>query len=91
MFLRDGEVVYEGVKDDLLDHWAVVRGGAEILPELEGTWVRGVRPIPMGFEALSDDIEGARQRFGDRAVVERATLDDVFLLLGSTLVERGAS
>lgn len=84
VFLRRGEVVYEGVKDDLVDRWAVVRGGPEIASELEGLPVRGARDTRMGIEALVEDIEAVRRRFGDRAVVERATLDDVFLLLGTT-------
>jgi ABC-2 type transport system ATP-binding protein len=84
VFLREGRVVYAGVKDDLLDRWAIVRGGPEIGPELEEPWVRGVRETPLGFEALADDIEAARRRFAERGVVERATLDDVFLLLGAS-------
>lgn len=81
IFLREGEVVYEGVKDDLVDRWAVVRAGPELAGDLEGE--RGLRETPMGVEALTDDIAEARRRYGDRAVVERATLDDVFLLLGA--------
>jgi hypothetical protein len=49
----------------------------------------------MGFEALVDDVEAARERFGERfgerAVIERATLDDVFLLLGATVIDRSRS
>ena len=63
--------------------WAVVRGGPEIASELEGLSVRGARDTKMGIEALVEDIEATRRRFGERAVVERATLDDVFLLLGA--------
>lgn len=91
VFLRGGRVVYEGVKDDLVDRWAVVRAGAEIAPALEEGWVRGIRKTATGFEVLTDDIETARRRFGERAVVERATLDDVFLLLGATRREGRSS
>jgi ABC-2 type transport system ATP-binding protein len=91
LFLRQGEVVYEGTKDELVDRWAVVRGGPELAAELESSATRGVRETPMGLEALTDDIESARRRFGDRAVVERATLDDVFLLLGAEPRGRGSS
>jgi ABC-2 type transport system ATP-binding protein len=91
IFLRRGEVLYEGVKDDLVDRWAVVRGGPDIAAELEEVAVRGLRETKMGIEALIEDIEVARRRFGERAVVERATLDDVFLLLGATRGEGGAS
>ncbi len=81
VFLRRGEVLYEGVKDDLVDRWAVVRGGPEVATELEALGVRGRRETPMGIEALVEDGGAARRRLGERAVVERATLDDVFLLL----------
>jgi ABC-2 type transport system ATP-binding protein len=91
LFLRRGEVLYEGTRDELVDHWAVVRGGPELAPELEGSAARGVRETPMGIEALTEDIEAARRRFGDRAVVERPTLDDVFLLLGAERRGRRAS
>ncbi|MCG6924016.1 MAG: ABC transporter ATP-binding protein [Acidobacteria bacterium] len=83
VILRQGEVQYEGVKDDLLDRWAVVRGGPEVTSELEGLPVRGQRQTRMGIEVLVEDVDAARRRFGERAVVERATLDDVFLLLGA--------
>ena len=91
VFLRRGEVLYEGVKDDLVDRWAVVRGGPEIAAELGELSVRGVRETRMGIEALVEDVEATRRRFGQRAVVERATLDDVFLLLGVTRHEGRAS
>jgi ABC-2 type transport system ATP-binding protein len=81
VFLRQGEVLYEGVKDDLVDRWAVVRAAAEIASELEGLPVRGRRTTRMGIEVLVADGEAARRRLGERAVVERATLDDVFLML----------
>ena len=91
VFLRQGEVLYEGVKDDIVDRWAVVRGGPEVVPELEGLSVRGQRETRMGIEVLVEDIEIARRRFGERAVVERATLDDVFLLLQAAPRAEGAS
>jgi ABC-2 type transport system ATP-binding protein len=91
IFLRRGEVLFEGTKDELVDRWAVVRGGPELAAELEDAPIRGVRETPMGLEILTEDIEAARRRFGDRAVVDRATLDDVFLLLGAARGERRSS
>jgi ABC-2 type transport system ATP-binding protein len=81
VFLRDGEVLHEGVKDDLVDRWAVVRGGVEVAGELAGLSVRGRRTTPMGLEVLVEDIVEARRRFGEGVVVEKASLDDIFLLL----------
>jgi ABC-2 type transport system ATP-binding protein len=83
VFLREGEVLHEGVKDDLVDRWGVVRGGREIATGLGGLAVRGTRSTPMGLEVLVEDVDEARRRFPEGVVVERASLDDVFLLLGA--------
>jgi ABC-2 type transport system ATP-binding protein len=88
--LREGQMLYTGPKDDLLDRWAVVRGGPELRRDVEGLLVRGVRETPMGADVLVDDIDAARLRWAG-AVVERATLDDVFLLLGSGRREGSSS
>ena len=45
----------------------------------------------MGIQVLVEDKEAARRRFGERAVVERATLDDVFLLLSADTTPRRSS
>jgi ABC-2 type transport system ATP-binding protein len=81
--LREGRVLYAGPKDDLLDRWAVVRGGPELRRGADGPGVRGVRETPLGAEVLLDDIGEARRRWAASAVVERAALEDVFLLLGA--------
>jgi ABC-2 type transport system ATP-binding protein len=91
VFLRRGTVLYEGVKDDLVDRWAVVRAAPDVASELEGLPVRGMRTTKMGIEALVADHEAARRRLGERAVVERATLDDVFLMLDAPWGEQGRS
>jgi len=80
VLIRGGRLMFSGAKDDILDHWAVVRAGAELSAELAAASPRGMATTRRGVEALLDDIASARRRFGDRAVVEKATLEDVFLL-----------
>jgi ABC-2 type transport system ATP-binding protein len=83
IFLRQGKVLFSGPKDDLLDRWTVVRGGPEMAAVAGVNSVRGIRRSRMGFEVLFDDIDDARRHCDDSAVLDRPTLDDVFLLLGS--------
>lgn len=83
VFLRDGATLYSGPKDDLVDRWAVVRGGPELAAAADAEFVRGVRRTRAGVEVLYEDIDVARQHCEGGAVVERPSLDDVFLLLGS--------
>ncbi len=81
VLIRDGRLLFSGPKDEILD-WAVVRAGPELSDEIASAPIRGITVTRRGVEALLDDTAEARRRFGDRAVVERATLEDVFLLCG---------
>ncbi len=83
VFLRGGRVVFSGPKDDLLDRWAIVRGGPELAAAAGADAVRGIRRSRMGFDVLFDDMDAAKPYCDGPAVLERPTLDDVFLLLGS--------
>jgi ABC-2 type transport system ATP-binding protein len=80
-FLKDGRVVFSRSKDEVLGTYGVVKGGREILDEDSRQLFVGIRVHPHGFEALTSRIDEVRRRFGDRAAVERATLDDVMVLM----------
>ncbi len=80
VIIREGRLLFTGPKDDILDHWAVVRGGPELSGELAAASPRGMVKTRQGVEALVEDIVDARQRFGGKALVESATLEDAFLL-----------
>jgi ABC-2 type transport system ATP-binding protein len=80
VLVRAGRLLFAGPKDDILDHWAVVRAGSELTAELAAALPRGLVTTRQGVEALLEDIVEARQRFDGRGVVEPATLEDVFLL-----------
>jgi ABC-2 type transport system ATP-binding protein len=75
-FIHNGKVVLSSAKDDLLENWAVVKGGNELLREKEPLF-RGVRKMEFGFEALTDDVSAARRRWGEKILTEKATLEDI--------------
>ena len=80
--LRDGQAVFSLTQDSLRESWGVVKGGLELLdPELKREF-QGLRTHSHGFEALTNDLDQARRRFGGRALVERATLEDILVLMG---------
>ena len=80
--LRDGEIVFSRSQDDLRESWGVVKGGLDLLEREGREAFRGLRVHAHGFEGLTDDAEGARRRFEGRALVERASLEDILVLLG---------
>jgi ABC-2 type transport system ATP-binding protein len=81
--LRDGELIFSATRDEILDNWALVKGGLEILAGDTTGLFRSVSRGPYGFTALTADREEVGRRLGGRgAVVERIRLDDLVFFLG---------
>ncbi len=77
--IQGGRVVFSASKDEILESWALVKGGLDLLDRLPSGTFRGVRRGELGFEALTDDVESIRGRLGDAVIIDRASLDDVVL------------
>ena len=77
--IQDGRIVFSAAKDEILDRWALVKGGLELLAPLPPDYFRGIRRGAYGFEALTDDAAAVRRQLGDSVAIEVATLDDVVL------------
>jgi len=80
-FLREGRIVFSQPKDDVLGTWGVVKGGRELLDAEARALFEGVRVREHGFEALTSRIPEARRLLGDRVVIDRASLDDIMVLM----------
>jgi len=80
-FIRDGGVVFSSARDEILDKWGVVKGGAELCEAGTKDLFCGVRKGEFGVQALTDDVAGARRRLGRNAVIEKATLEDIMFYL----------
>jgi ABC-2 type transport system ATP-binding protein len=81
--LRDGELVFSTTRDEVLENWAIVKGGEELLTgEILGLF-KTIKRGPYGFTALTADKEETRRRLaGGGAVIERLRLDDLVFFLG---------
>jgi ABC-2 type transport system ATP-binding protein len=77
--IQSGRLVFSEAKDEILEKWAMVRGGPELLEQLPVNFFRGIRRGTHAFEALTDDIAETRRRLGDSVVIDKASLDDVVL------------
>jgi len=80
-FLKRGRLVFARPKDEVLDGFGLVKGGREMLDERSRELFDGIRVHEHGFEGLTSRVDEVRRRFGDRAAIERATLDDVMVLM----------
>jgi ABC-2 type transport system ATP-binding protein len=77
--IQNGRLVFSAAKDDILEKWALVKGGPDLLEQLPSGFFRGVRRGAHAFEALTDDAAEARRRLGNAVVIDKASLDDVVL------------
>jgi ABC-2 type transport system ATP-binding protein len=84
-FLRRGSVVFSTTRDRVLEQWAVVKGGPDLLNDETRPLFRGWESGELGVTALTDDPDAVRARLSATAiVVERATLEDIVYLTGRT-------
>ena len=78
--LQEGRVVFSETKDDILERWALVKGGLDLLTGSTNGLFRGMRRGPHGFEAITENVAAVRGKLGDAVLIERPTLEDIVLL-----------
>lgn len=77
--IRDGEIVLNDSKDDILERHGLVKGPKEILKQLDSDNVIGVRENRYGFEVLVRDKNRVLKRFKEGVMTEKPTLDDILI------------
>lgn len=81
-FVREGRLVFSSPRDEVIGSWGIVKGGREILNTEARSFFEGVRVREHGFEGLTSRIDEARRLFGGQVVIDRASLDDIMVLMG---------
>lgn len=78
-FLHGGTILLSGAKDDILESHRMVKGKPALLaPETRRLFVE-CEETEFSFTGLCSNWKAAQEVFGDEAVYERATVEDVFL------------
>jgi ABC-2 type transport system ATP-binding protein len=84
-FLQRGRVVFSATREEVLERWALVKGGTEVLDGETRKLFHGLVTGEFGFVGLTDDPEGVQDRLaGAPLVVEKATLEDIVFYTGRT-------
>jgi len=78
-FIDGGRMVFSESKDAVMDRYRIVRGPAGAMTSEVRPLCVGTRSTASGFEALTERVEEMAPIVGPRAVVERATLDDIMV------------
>jgi ABC-2 type transport system ATP-binding protein len=78
-FIHDGRIVLCDSKDAILERFRLVKGPLEGLTAETRALCVGTRETRAGFEALTESAGELSGLVGGRAVVERATLEDIMV------------
>ncbi len=76
-YIQQGRIVFSRRKDEVMESYAIVKGGNDLLARVSGTLFKGTRKSNFGFEALTDNVKAVRKQFGEDIVLEPATLEDI--------------
>ncbi|MGI5999076.1 MAG: ABC transporter ATP-binding protein [Lutispora sp.] len=77
--INDGEIVLSLEKDELINNYGLVRGGKELLNNVNSKDFIDIRENQFGFEALVKDKNQTRKAYKDKIIIEKPSLEDVML------------
>lgn len=76
-FINRGKLVFNEAKDEVLDRYAIVKGDSQLLDsDIRNKFV-GIRETAVGFEGLVDNRQEVGQLFGNYAVFEKPSLEEI--------------
>lgn len=78
-FINDGQMVFSTDKDSILDQYAIVKGGLDLLNEEFTTNLVGLRKNAFGFEGLTNKKDQMKNRFKETIMIEKASLEDIMV------------
>jgi len=77
--INDGEILLSLEKDELLNNYGLVRGGKELLNDVNPKDFIDIKENQFGFEALVKDKNEARKSYRDKIIIEKPSLEDIML------------
>ncbi|KML00621.1 MULTISPECIES: ABC transporter ATP-binding protein [Bacillus] len=80
-FIQNGQLIFQQSIHDVAENYALVKGSLDLLDrDTEKAFVH-IQRTAVGFEALTDRIEGVKAIFGDAVVIERPSLEDIMFYM----------
>ena len=80
-FVHKGRIVFSAAKDSVLESWGIVRAKSDKLRPEDVPEARGHRRTEHSLEVLTSDLAAAGRLLGDRAVCDRASLEDIMFFV----------
>lgn len=77
IFLNEGRIVFNEMKESLFNTYMLVKGGRELLDRDVRQWFIGIRETAHGFEGLLNNRPEGERYFKDQAICETPTLEEI--------------
>ncbi len=78
-FINNGNIVFSKPKDEVLENYAIVKGGTNLLDSNNRKKFIGLRETKVGFEGLVDNVDEMKNFFGDSVLIEKPSLEDIMV------------
>lgn len=78
-FINDGKIVFSKSKDEILESYAIIKGGNDLLNSESRKEFIGLRETHVGFEGLCENPQKLKKIFGSDLIIERPTLEDIMV------------
>ncbi|MGH4121342.1 MAG: ABC transporter ATP-binding protein [Clostridium sp.] len=78
-FINKGKLVFSQTKDEIVENYGLVKGSKEVLDNDTKREFVSIKETNCGFQALTKDITKARKIFKDKAIIERASLEEIMV------------
>lgn len=76
-FIQKGQILFNDSMVDVQQRYALVKGSTDLLSrDTEKSFIK-VERSSTEFQALTNDVRSVKELFGDRVVIEEATLEDI--------------
>ena len=82
-YVDGGKIVFSKTKDEVFEQYALVKGGNDLIDDETKKNFVGVWKGEYGFEGLVSDVEAAKKVFGENAIYDRASLEDIMFFNSS--------
>ena len=79
VMIYEGKIILTGIKDEILEEHAIIRGKTELLDMESEKILRGIKITRYGFEGMTSNKNKAYEIFGKEVVYDKATLEDILL------------
>lgn len=80
-FINKGEIVFSAGSDEVLEKFALVKGPLHLLDPALKNSLLGMRTSSTGFEGLTADAKKIKSSYGNRVMIEKASLEDIMVYL----------